>query len=202
MGLFSSKPAVEGILALAKEDKDYAPPLGAPLKGNPLVYFDIRLGRQKGAPLVGRVVIELKRDAAPLTAANFLQLCQKAQKGEGYRGSRFHRIIPGFMCQGGDFTHDNGSGGESIYGRYFDDENFSLRHKGPGVLSMANAGPNTNGSQFFLCTAETSWLDRKHVVFGQVVEGYGVVRAIETLGSASGATSYDVMIAACGVLSE
>jgi peptidyl-prolyl isomerase F (cyclophilin D) len=104
------------------------------------------------------------------------------------------------MCQGGDFTADNGTGGRSIYGPRFADENFSLRHTGPGILSMANAGPNTNGSQFFLCTAATSWLDGKHVVFGQVVDGFNVVRAMEACGSRSGETSFDVMIADCGVL--
>merc|ERR1712051_949464 len=107
--------------------------------------------------------------------------------------------IPGFMCQGGDFTRGNGTGGESIYGEKFRDENFKHRHTGPGVLSMANAGPNTNGSQFFLCTVKTSHLDGKRCVFGQVVSGYGVGKSIESIGSNSGATSQRVMITDCGI---
>ena len=119
----------------------------------------------------------------------------------GSQGSVFHRIIPGFMCQGGDFTRGNGTGGVSIYGEKFADENFTLKHTGPGILSMANAGPNTNGSQFFLCTETTDWLDGKHCVFGSVTEGLqDVVRAMEALGSESGRTSAEVVIADCGQL--
>ncbi len=169
---------------------------------NPQVFFDITIG---GAP-AGRVTFELFADVVPRTAENFRALCT-GEKGVGragkplhFKGSSFHRIIPGFMCQGGDFTRGNGTGGESIYGEKFADENFELKHRGAGTLSMANAGPNTNGSQFFICTADTSWLDGKHVVFGRVTDGMPVVQKMEAVGSRGGQTSAPVTIADCGQL--
>jgi peptidylprolyl isomerase len=168
---------------------------------NPQVFFEITIGDKPA----GRIEFELFADTCPKTAENFLQLCvgtkNKSGKTIGYKGSAFHRVIPSFMCQGGDFTAGNGTGGESIYGEKFADETFegkAGKHFGPGTLSMANAGPNTNGSQFFICTAATPHLDGKHVVFGQVTKGYDVIKKIEAVGSRQGRTSAKVVISDCG----
>lgn len=161
----------------------------------PRVFFDM----EAGGEAVGRIVMELRPDVVPKTAENFRALCT-GEKGVSYKGSPFHRVIPDFMCQGGDITRGDGTGGQSIYGKKFEDENFELKHTGAGILSMANAGPNTNGSQFFICTAKTEWLDGAHVVFGQVVEGMGVVEKLEALGSRSGKTAKEIKVADCGQL--
>lgn len=187
------------------------------------VFFDISIG---GSP-AGRIEMGLYGSVVPKTVDNFKQLCT-GKPGFGYKGSIFHRvsfdrknrfarfflagtqyinlpiyisqIIPGFMCQGGDFTNFNGTGGKSIYGRTFDDENFDLAHGGVGTLSMANAGPNTNGSQFFVCTAQTPWLNGKHTVFGKVTNGIELVKKIEAYGNDMGKPREEVKITNAGAL--
>ncbi|MGW7361375.1 peptidylprolyl isomerase [Streptomyces sp. NPDC054802] len=159
------------------------------------VFFDITINDEPA----GRIVFALFDDVVPKTAKNFRELAT-GEHGFGYEGSSFHRIIPNFMLQGGDFTAGNGTGGRSIYGEKFADENFQLKHTEPGQLSMANAGKNTNGSQFFITTIVTDWLDNKHVVFGEVVEGMDLVKRIEGLGSGSGTPSAKVTIAKSGVV--
>eukprot|EP00529_Nitzschia_sp_RCC80_P000335 CAMPEP_0113483882 /NCGR_PEP_ID=MMETSP0014_2-20120614/23667_1 /TAXON_ID=2857 /ORGANISM="Nitzschia sp." /LENGTH=243 /DNA_ID=CAMNT_0000377451 /DNA_START=112 /DNA_END=843 /DNA_ORIENTATION=- /assembly_acc=CAM_ASM_000159 len=159
------------------------------------VFFDIAIDGVD----VGKVEMGLYGNTVPKTVENFKQLCLKPE-GEGYKMSEFHRIIPGFMCQGGDFTEGNGTGGKSIYGTKFDDENFEISHGGYGTLSMANAGPNSNGSQFFICTGQTPWLNGKHVVFGKVTDGLDIVKKIEVKGSEMGRPRAQVQIKDCGVV--
>ncbi|XP_005736474.1 peptidyl-prolyl cis-trans isomerase A-like [Pundamilia nyererei] len=162
---------------------------------NPVVYFDIAADNE---PL-GRISFELNADVVPKTAENFRALCT-GEHGFGYKGSVFFRVIPQFICQGGDIIYNFGGGDKSIYGKNFPDENFKLKHTGPGILSMANAGPNTNGSQFFICTTKTDWLDGKYVVFGKVKEGMDVVKKMESFGSKIGYTSKKITITDCGEL--
>ncbi|WP_218110058.1 peptidylprolyl isomerase [Oligoflexus tunisiensis] len=186
------KKAPAKVEATTKKEKD-------PKEVTRKCFFDINID---GKP-AGKIVIGLFGNTAPKTVDNFMEICigqktAKNPKGLTYKGSKFHRIIPQFMLQGGDITQGNGMGGESIYGRTFPDENFTLKHEGPGYLSMANAGPNTNGSQFFITTVTTPWLDGRHVVFGQVKEGMDLVMKIEKLGTQSGKPQKEVTIAASG----
>ncbi|KAI8643550.1 peptidyl-prolyl cis-trans isomerase D [Parasitella parasitica] len=173
-------------------------------KPNPRVFFDVSIG---GKP-EGRIVFELFKDVVPKTAENFRVLCTgemgvgKSGKPLCYKNSIFHRIIKNFMIQGGDFTAGNGTGGESIYGEKFEDENFDLKHEKPFLLSMANAGPGTNGSQFFITTVPTPHLDGKHVVFGKVLKGKGIVRTLEFLETNNDKPLQDAVITNCGELAE
>eukprot|EP00123_Amoebidium_parasiticum_P012971 comp21691_c0_seq1/m.30574 comp21691_c0_seq1/g.30574 ORF comp21691_c0_seq1/g.30574 comp21691_c0_seq1/m.30574 type:complete len:225 (-) comp21691_c0_seq1:173-847(-) len=176
-----------------REEFPENPPPKVPV---PRCYLDVSIA---DAP-PRRIVVQLRSDIAPKTAENFRALCT-GEKGFGYKGCSFHRIIPGFMAQGGDFTQNNGMGGKSIYGEKFPDENFELNHTGPGILSMANAGPNTNGSQFFITFASTTHLNKKHVVFGNVVSGMDVLKDMEAVGTKlTGAPSARVVIKDCGEL--
>jgi len=170
------------------------------LEGCPQCFMDVSVD---DVPQ-GRITVQLRSDVAPKTAENFVQLCEgmRGSKGQvlGFAGSPFHRVIPGFMCQGGDVVEGNGRGNMSIYGPAFSDESFELKHQ-PGCLSMANAGPDTNGSQFFICMGPTGHLDGKHVVFGHITSGWDVVQHIEAQGSRSGRVKSKVIIDACGKIS-
>ncbi|KAK2625597.1 hypothetical protein QTJ16_004909 [Diplocarpon rosae] len=178
-------------------------PTVLPASGNPLVFFDITLGGEK----LGRIKFELFADVVPKTAENFRKFCTGETKNhlgkpQGYKGSKFHRIIKDFMCQGGDFLNGDGTGSTCIYGtKTFEDENFERKHTEPGLLSMANAGPNGNGSQFFITTAPTPFLDGKHVVFGKVVDGMDVVRMMENTKTGyrgKDIPNQEVVISLCG----
>ncbi|KAJ5273730.1 hypothetical protein N7478_008855 [Penicillium angulare] len=166
-----------------------------------LVYFDITYQDRSGSTVPwGQIVFQLYDQVVPKTAGNFRAL-STGEQGFGFAGSKFHRVISGFMAQGGDFTRGNGTGGRSIYGEKFEDENFNLRHDKPFLLSMANAGPNTNGSQFFITFAPTPHLDGKHVVFGEVVEGHQIVQQMESKSlDRSGTTDGTIIIAQSGAL--
>jgi len=194
----------------------YKPPLGPTEASSTIVYFDIGIGGVDSKEMfvgnkIGRIEIELKTGSCPRTCENFKQLCT-GENGYSYEGNRFHRVIKGFMAQGGDITAPwpcRGTGGRSIYAAEddpvgaFPDENFKLKHTGPGILSMANSGPNTNRSQFFICYKTCPTLNYKHVVFGQVIKGYAVAKAMEQVGSfVMGSTRHEAVILDCGVLSE
>eukprot|EP00920_Eleutheroschizon_duboscqi_P014593 GHVT01033855.1.p1 GENE.GHVT01033855.1~~GHVT01033855.1.p1 ORF type:complete len:218 (+),score=30.30 GHVT01033855.1:184-837(+) len=187
-----------GIQANAQATDESTDPLKAEITDK--VYFDVSIG---GEP-PNRIVMGLFGKVVPKTVRNFREICRGNMVENGvalkYADSKFHRIIPNFMIQGGDFTNHNGTGGRSIYGAKFEDENFNLLHTTRGLLSMANSGPGTNGSQFFITTVKTPWLDGRHVVFGHVIEGYEFVQKIEAVGSNSGKPSKTVMIVGAGVL--
>jgi len=161
------------------------------------VYFDVQVGNNP----VGRIVIGLFGDVVPNTVRNFVTLCSPGVNGKSYTGSHFHRVIKDFMIQGGDVVRGDGTGSTSIFGQQFDDENFTLKHTGPGILSMANSGPNTNGCQFFITTVKTSWLDNKHVVFGKVTQGFQeTVKVVEQTPTSSDRPIEPVTISQCGIL--
>ena len=164
------------------------------------MYIKIGLGSYRmNDRILGKIVIELFYDVVPRTVKNFISLIT-GENGYGYKGCKFHRIIPNFMIQGGDFTRGDGSGGYSIYGKHFEDENFNIKHTGAGLLSMANSGVNTNGSQFFITLEETPWLDDKHVVFGKVLKGMDIVYEMEKYGTESGKPTETIKIIDCGLL--
>ena len=170
-----------------------AVPGGVPSGALPRVWFEVL----DESTHLGRITIELRSDVVPLTAENFRALCT-GEKGYGYKGCLFHRVIPNFVVHGGDITKHDGTGSKSIYGPRFNDENFELKHTGPGTLSMANSGPHSNGSQFFITTCRTEWLDGKHVVFGQVVDGMDVVKKLEAVGTAKGTPLRPLSVGDCG----
>ncbi|KAF8876276.1 cyclophilin-like domain-containing protein [Infundibulicybe gibba] len=159
------------------------------------LHFDIAIDSTH----CGRIVFRLYDEIVPKTSKNFRELAT-GQHGFGYSGSTIHRVIPNYMLQGGDFTRHNGTGGRSVYGDKFNDENFKLRHSKPGLLSMANGGPNSNGSQFFITTVATSWLDGKHVVFGEVIQGMDIVKRIEATGTEGGKPRNKITIISSGVI--
>ncbi|KAI9550955.1 hypothetical protein GHT06_011421 [Daphnia sinensis] len=191
----NNKESSNGTASVADGENKQEVPKKA--RGNPQVYMDLKAGKTN----LGRIIILLRADVAPKTVDNFKALCTH-EKGYGFMNSSFHRVIPGFMAQGGDFTNGDGTGGRSIFGGNgkFEDENFVLKHTGPGVLSMANSGPNSNGSQFFLTFDKTEWLDNKHVVFGQLLAGLDVLRKMEKYGTKSGKPTEKIIISACGEL--
>jgi cyclophilin family peptidyl-prolyl cis-trans isomerase len=186
-------PVVQDESSSEQEDNE----VKRPKKTNPIVFMDVSINNKPA----GRIEMELRADVVPKTAENFRALCT-GERGEkfDYKNCPFHRIIPDFMIQGGDTTRGNGTGGRSIYGETFKDENFKLKHEVPGTLSMANSGKDTNGSQFFITTVKTDWLNGKHVVFGKVTKGMDVVRAMESVGSSSGKPRHKVAIVQSGQL--